>query len=100
HTRFSRDWSSDVCSSDLQRGEGGSSRDVSTPASGNPQAQIPLWLGRNAAANGGGSSGGAAFLNAGSSQQRSAGAADAQSSGSIKIGRASCRERGWIAVGD
>src|SRR5690606_41195866 len=78
HTRFSRDWSSDVCSSDLfdkaleitrEYLESLPSDDPTTPALQLSMAQIHLFMGENDTAI-----------------------------GMLEIGRASCRERGWIWV--
>src|SRR5690606_40416249 len=80
HTRFSRDWSSDVCSSDL-------------PASsfGNGRPRI-VGIGGTTRAN----SSSEQALRAVLTRLERAGAQCDAYCADNKIGRASCRERGWV----
>src|SRR5206468_7262065 len=80
HTRSDRDWSSDVCSSDLD--QFGSY--AGPPARRSDPTSCPRGLSLNRAQPRAAGSG---------SDQASGGAGDQP--GSSEIGRASCRERGW-----
>src|SRR5690606_40771966 len=83
HTRFSRDWSSDVCSSDLRL----------TP---------PICVRRRWPADGGSEPAGRIALTERSTLTRSnlnwKLTIEFLIGFQIQIGRASCRERGWISV--
>src|SRR5690606_40040849 len=74
HTSFSRDWSSDVCSSDLSKDRGGRPSSLRSPAR---------------------------HVRAGSALRRSERAgAGVRTGAGREIGRASCREPVYIPVGD
>src|SRR5690606_40388117 len=80
HTRFSRDWSSDVCSSDLTQRQ----RDTTLPQGTVDQQEEIVWL------EGCGPVHRARLFSIGKVSQYT------ESAG--KIGRASCRERVWVAA--
>src|SRR5207253_6321981 len=90
HTRWPRDWSSDVCSSDLRRCRGGSE---SPPTCGAPERRAPQRRELMPPH-------GAVEREAVHQQDRRAVAPnlDAQLGGP-EIGRASCRERGEVKGG-
>src|SRR5690606_40453027 len=92
HTRFSRDWSSDVCSSDLEPGSHGNTyggNALACAAAYEVLGLVEEELAANAARVG-------AHLMAGLKelQQRYEVIGDVRGRGLMKIGRASCRE-GW-----
>src|SRR5690606_40370321 len=85
HTRFSRDWSSDVCSSDLSPSARVSLADDLPPPM--PETDILAWLTQALVRYGAGVLFVACLLET------------AIFAGLIEIGRASCRERVWISGG-
>src|SRR5690606_40709372 len=97
HTRFSRDWSSDVCSSDLAKANvfaHAQVREQGVVLKHHGNAALGRRQVRDIFATNPHAAGGGAF------QPRN----DAQRGGftaarGAKIGRASCRERGEVAVG-
>src|SRR5206468_4530910 len=92
HTRSDRDWSSDVCSSDLGQATGQGIKDVGTwaavtvvgKASAGAPSSTPAQTAPPASSGGGGG---------GYTPMVAAGTAG------IEIGRASCRGRGEVGVG-
>src|SRR5690606_39914574 len=92
HTRFSRDWSSDVCSSDLPH-IGGGERDEKKRDVGDEQPTCPGRHGRFPLESG---TRNGALSHAFSIVARSSVSAVSDA----EIGRASCRERGENAVAD
>src|SRR5690606_39360461 len=81
HTRFSRDWSSDVCSSDLLALSGSLGRIWLSDATRSKHAERPSCP-----------------CSASTTQPQCLDSAAGQSTG-LQIGRASCRARVWIAEG-
>src|SRR5690606_40805008 len=92
HTRFSRDWSSDVCSSDLTRG-GGALR-AARGAGGEQTSTRGVHLGFNASPALIGPSGEAPFL----SELASLPPLPAPPAPGGQIGRASCRVGVWSSL--
>src|SRR5690606_40322269 len=93
HTRFSRDWSSDVCSSDLRTPPGVFTRHRAVQwaghSTGRPFSERRRSTGRGRPTGRGRSAGGGVLAEArelGGREQRSG----------REIGRASCRERGGV----
>src|SRR5207249_7676732 len=94
HTRSKRDWSSDVCSSDLHF----RLRDLNLYLVGNSGIGIaPVIRGHKSA---GGCSGqeGPSYLLDGNAQLVRALAIHVDNKARVEIGRASCRERVWISL--
>src|SRR5687768_18164436 len=91
HTRCSRDWSSDVCSSDLSAGRGGARPGVGEGGGGAASVGAADLCGADDLDRGGAGSGGGRGLGLVPQARHCR-------SGCIEIGRASCRERVWIWV--
>src|SRR5690606_40430498 len=93
HTRFSRDWSSDVCSSDL----GGAPEEASDTAPVETESVVIDGSAVVIDPTGGDAQAVADALSA--PAEENAAAADEATPEETQIGRAACRERGWVAGG-
>src|SRR5690606_39618936 len=93
HTRFSRDWSSDVCSSDLQAALAARTRE----AAAREAARRSAASGGGGSSSGGGGGGGGTYTGGPSCLETVSGITVACEI--AEIGRASCRERVEGAVG-